>query len=184
MFDKLIDLLAQFWDRLLPFEIIDQYAEGVVLTLGRLRPRERKWEFWKRKSTHLGPGFHWIWPFFEKVLSDVVVPTTFNLQPQSLTTADGQCVVVSMVITRSISDIEKSLLEVENPDNALVDSSCGAVAKAVRQTTWDDLHRPEFEQLVLEEIRKRAKEYGIRIHRAQLSDISKARSIRIWQDVR
>lgn len=171
MFDKLIDLLAQFWDRLLPFEVIDQYAEGVVLRLGR-------------HHRTVGPGFRWVWPFFEKVLYDTVVPTTFNLQPQSLTTADGQSVVIGVVITRSISDIEKALLEVENPDEVLIDSCYGAVAKAVRATTWEDLHKPEFEELVLNESRKRAREYGVRIHRAQLSDLTKARSIRLWQDVR
>lgn len=168
MLDKLIDLIVDFIDLFRFWEVVDEYEQAVVLRLGRF-------------NRVLDPGFHWILPLgIERAMSDSVVKTTKNLAPQSLTTADGKTVVVSGIITRSISDIQTALLECESVETVIQDCAYGAIAKIVRAHTWEELHTDEFAAAMSKEVRTRAKEYGIQIHRVQLSDISLARSIRLW----
>lgn len=181
MFDRLIDLLLDSLGLFKFWEVVDEYECGVVLTLGRVRERERRWEFWKRPNCEMPSGFHFVFPFaIERVLSDSVVPVTHALDPQSLTTADGRSVVVRAVITRSITDIRKALLECEGVETVLVDSAVGAVADAVRAHAWDDLSSKEFAKALTDEVRERARPWGVKIHRVQLADISASRSLRVW----
>jgi len=168
MFDRLIDLLLDSLGLFKFWEVVEPYEEAVVTRLGKF-------------NRSLESGFHWVAPFaIERTYSDSVVPVTHDLAPQSLTTADGRSVVVRAVITRSITDIRKAILECEGVENVLVDSAVGAVADAVRAHTWDELSGKPFAQELTEEVRSRAKPLGVRIHRVQLADISASRSLRVW----
>ena len=168
MFDRLIDLLLDSLGLFKFWEIIEPYEQAVVTRLG----------IYHRT---LEPGFHWVVPLaIERVYGDSVVPTTHDLAPQSLTTADGRSVVIRAVITRSITDIRKAVLECEGVENVLVDSATGAVADAVRAHEWDELSSKDFAQALTAEVRDRAKPWGVKIHRVQLADISASRSLRLW----
>jgi len=170
MFERLLDLLLAWVDRIVPFKVLDPFQEGVVLRFG-LFQRE------------LGPGFHWIIPFgVEMVLEDNVVPRTVNLGAQSLTTRDGVPVVIGGVVTASISNIRKALLEVEGVDDALKDSCYGVIGQLVGSHTWDELHADDFAGKLTDACKKQASEYGIRIKRVQLSDMARMRAIRLHVD--
>lgn len=170
MFDRLLDLLLGAIDWFVPFKVLDPFQEGVVLRLG-LCHRE------------LGPGFHWVWPLgVEMVLVDNVVPRTVNLGAQSLTTRDAVAVVVGGVVTASISNIRKALLEVEGVDDALRDSCYGVIGQLVNSHTWDELHADDFAGKLTDACRKQASDYGIRIKRVQLSDLARMRAIRLHVD--
>lgn len=168
MFDRLWELLAQCWDLIVPFEVIDHYERGVVLRLGK-------------PHRDLEPGFHWVFPFVEHVVSDIVKPTTQAFLSQTLTTKDGKTVVVSAIVTRSISDVRASLLECESVDSVVRDSTLGVVARQVRQHTWEELHTEDFNSKMLKEIRLRASEFGIKIHRVQLGDIAFTRALSLFK---
>jgi regulator of protease activity HflC (stomatin/prohibitin superfamily) len=168
MFERLIDLLVEFAGLFKFWEIVEPYEEAVVTRLGK----------YHRSLTE---GFHWVAPFaIERVYSDSVVPTTHDLAPQSLTTKDGRSVVVRAVITRSITDIRKAVLECEGVENVLVDSAVGAVADAVRAYEWEQLASKEFAVALTSEVRERARPWGVKIHKVQLADISASRSLRLW----
>lgn len=171
MLDRLIDLILDSLSLFKFWEVIEPYEQAVVTRLGLYHRT-------------LEPGFHWVIPFaIERAIGDSVVPVTHALNPQSLTTADGRSVVVRAVITRSIVDIQKALLECEGVENVLVDSAVGAVADAVRAHGWDDLSSKEFAAALTAEVRDRARPWGVKIHRVQLADISASRSLRLWQGV-
>lgn len=167
MFDKLIDILRECFSFFVPFVVIRSYERGVRLRFGIARDV-------------CEPGFHWCIPFnVDEVLHDNVAPRTYNLAPQSLTTADGRSVVVGAVITAEICDIRRALLEVENVDHAIADSCYGAVGAFVASKTWDDL-RTCFRHLdLLINCRETAFIYGVEITCVQLSDLALARSIRL-----
>lgn len=168
MFDKLIDLFVDFIDLFRFYQVTDHYEEMVVLRFGKF-------------NRILEPGFHWIWPMgIESVLTDIVKPTTHNLHPQSLTTADGVSVVVSGIITRTITDIQTALLECEGVETVITDSAYGVIATMVRNARWEDLQSDEFCSEVKSQIHKRTKEYGVTVKRFQWSDIARARSVRLW----
>lgn len=170
MLDRLIDLILSSIRLLSFFTVIDEFEEAVVLRFGKFNRK-------------LGPGFHLLWPFnIETVLTDNVVARTTNLPAQSLTTADGHTVVVSGVVTSRITDIQKALLEVEGVDHALLDSCIAEIARQVSRSTWDELRNPEFSDQLTKSCRRQGFKYGIEILRVQLSDVTKARSLRLWME--
>lgn len=170
MFDKIIDVLLQCFDFLIPFTVMDQFERGVILRFGKLH-RE------------IGPGFHWHWPLaIERCLFDNVVDRTVNLGSQSLTTRDGRNVTVSGVITARIRDIKKALLEVEGFDDALKDSCYGAIAVAVSSHTWEEIQQETFSDALTKACRDQANEYGIKIKRVQLTDKTIAKPIRLYMN--
>lgn len=169
MLDRLIDLLLQWISFFVPFVVIDQFEQAVVLRFGKF-------------NRELDPGFHWIIPFdIERVIADNVVPRTVNLGAQSLTTRDGRQVVVGGVVTAQIRDIRKATLEVEGVDHALQDSCYGAIGALVASRSWDDVQREDFSDELTKSCRRQAWRFGIEILRVQLSDLSLAKTLRLHQ---
>lgn len=168
MIDKLIDFLIGIIDLFRFWQIVDEYERGIVLRLGRFH-RE------------IGPGLHWQIPFgVDRPLVDNVVPRTINLGEQSLTTSDGKGVVISGVVTARIHSIKKSILEVESVDQALMDACGGEISSVVSAATWDELHTGALAEKLTDVCRKRGWRWGIEIIQVQLTDLTLARSIRLW----
>ena len=169
MIDRLLDLLLSALDLFRFWVVIEAFERAIVLRLG-LHVRT------------LEPGLHFVWPLnIERVLHDNVVLRTTTIQPQSLTTADGETVVVSAVVTSRIEDIAKAILEVEGVDHALMDACFGAIGEAVAKSTWADLTSEKFAQDVTKTCRRQAKAYGVHIERVQLGDKAKCIAIRQHQ---
>jgi regulator of protease activity HflC (stomatin/prohibitin superfamily) len=167
MFDRLFDIVLQFLDLFKFWVILDPFEQGVLLRLGH----------YKRS---LERGFHWIAPFnIDNVLIDNVVPRTVNLGEQGLTTRDGKSITVSAVVTAKISHIERALLEVENVDEALMDSCYATIGDLIVQHDWDTIRTPEFTDTVTKACRKQAFRYGIEILRVQFADRLPVKAFRL-----
>jgi regulator of protease activity HflC (stomatin/prohibitin superfamily) len=171
MLDRLIDLILQWVEWLLPFAVIDQFERGVVLRLGVFQRL-------------VEPGFHWVVPFgIDRVLTDNVVPRTHNLGAQSLPTKDGHMIVLSAVVTLRIHDVKKAILEVEHVDDAVKDSCYAEIATVVHRHTWDEIQGGEdIADELLRACRKRAFQYGVEVMRVQLSDLAKTRTYRLMSN--
>jgi len=109
------------------------------------------------------------------------VPTTTNLAPQSLTTKDGASVLVSAVLTWRVTDVRKVLLEVEGKENILIDTAYGLLARAVANSTWEELMSKAFLTNVARDIRRRGKKWGIDVLQLQLSDLTRSKTFRVLQ---
>ena len=180
MFERIVDFFIAILDWFCFWTVLDEFEEGVVLTLGR--PRQKRF-LGLGGSYLLGPGFHFLWPFaIEEVLVDNVVPTTTKLDPQSLTTKDGKSIVISAVITWRIQNIERMLLKVEDAHDALDDVCCGAIGAQVEQATWDEICQPEWSEGLGKEVRKKAMKWGMRIEEVMLADKTKSLSFRLIQN--
>jgi membrane protease subunit HflK len=168
MFDRLVEFLLQCLGLFKAWEIVDCYQKGVVLRFGR-------------HVRNVGPGFHWVWPFgVERVLHANIVPNTTNLGVQSLTTKDGHQVVISGLLTWRVADPTKFLLEVEGGQDAVADITFCSIADSVQGSTWEQVSDPDFPAKTATKLRRRAGRYGIEIDRLQFSDLSKCRSLRLW----
>lgn len=168
MFDRLVDLVIQCIGLFKPWEVVACYESGVVLRFGR-------------HHRTLGAGFHWVWPLgIEHVFTANIVTNTTNLGVQSLTTKDGHSISISGLLTWKIIDAPKFLLEVEGGGEAIADLTFGAVADLVQSHTWEQVSEPEFPARVATKLRRRAGRYGIEIERLQFSDLTRCRSLRLW----
>ena len=170
MFDRLIDLIVQFFEAFRLSCVIYHYERAVVLRLGKFK-RE------------IGPGFHWLLPLYiETVMRDSVVLQTATMMPQSLATKDEQSIVVSAVISYRISGIRTFLLEIEGEGQVLVDCTYGYVGDVVKRHSWTELRTMDLAAELTKLVRRKAKKWGVDIIEVQLSDFSKGRAVRLWMD--
>jgi len=106
------------------------------------------------------------------------VPETAKIGPQSLTTADGIDVVVSSVITFSISDVKKFLLEIEGAEQVIEDVVLGYMNEFIRSKTWEQLKNSDINTRLTTFAKKRAEDFGVDILRIQVTDFTQCISIR------
>lgn len=169
MFDKLVDLvlsslqLLQFW------QVVPAYERGVVLRLGRF-------------SREIGPGFHFLLPFFvERYLGTSVVEDTMLVGPQSLTTKDQEPLLISYVITFRVKDVQKFLLGVEGAEQVLGESSYGVVSDLSRKNTFTELLEMNLSSKMTVAIRRTAERCGVDVDKVQIRDFISTRTFRLIQ---
>ena len=90
--------------------------------------------------------------------------------------------MLSVVVTYAIRDIRKMLLEVENADDILADSTYALVGRAVASHTYDEITAPTFSIEVFREIRKAAWAWGIEVQNIGFADLARAKSLRLWME--
>ena len=170
MFDKLVDLLVQWREQLLPVVIIPSYEEGVRLSFGKFR-----------KVLH--PGIHFKIPFADEILRQHVVVTTISLPAQSLYTLDKQNFVVKGVIKYKISDVKTFLLEVYDAKDALSDMTMSIIKNIVISIPAEKCIDPELDVILTKKARVEAKKWGVEIQQVTLTDVAPIRSFRLINDV-
>jgi len=168
VFNKIFDLIVDIWYWLIPFEVVDEFDEGVVL----------RWGVFNRKVVG---GFRWMWPFgIEELLSDTVVRTTSYLEVQSLTSKDGKAVNLSPILIYKIGNIKRWLLEVDDAEDALHDVTYGILDEMVSMTKFEYILKPEFMEEVTALVQDEAVRWGARVEAVKLSDRVNSRSMRLW----
>jgi len=155
MFDRIFDFIADAWEWLIPWVIIDQYEQGVVLRLGKFK-------------RVVNPGLSFIFPFgIEEVKYETVVRQTSYLDPQSLTTKDGKSVTLAGIIIYKIIDIRKFLLDIDDGEDDMNNT----------------VKRSLFNFDVFKEAQKECFDYcGVDILAIKWSDKATARNLRLWND--
>jgi regulator of protease activity HflC (stomatin/prohibitin superfamily) len=171
MFDRIFDFIADAWEWLIPWVIIDQYEQGVVLRLGKFKRA-------------VNPGLRFIWPFgIEDVKYETVVRQTAYLDPQSITTQDGKSVTVAAIVIFTISDIRKFLLDIDEGETDMCNMVYGIISDAIESTNWKDVVSVEFNGKVLENAQKDCNDYcGVNVIAVKWSDKATARNLRLWND--
>ena len=170
MFDKLVELIIQWIEQLLPVVIIPSYEEGVRLSFGKFK-----------KVLH--PGIHFKIPFFDEILRQHVVVTTISLPAQSLYTIDKQNFVVKGVIKYKISDVKTFLLEVYDAKDALSDMTMSIIKNIVISIPAEKCIDPELDALLTKKARVEAKKWGVEIQQVTLTDVAPIRSYRMINDI-
>ena len=167
MFDKLFEIIQWAFEALLPFIIIFDYQRGVLLRLGRFK-RE------------LDPGFHWKLPLnYDTVLHDDIKPRTERLVGLSTTTTDDKSIGFDAVITYSISDIRKALLEVHDLKDAIADTCAGIIGTELSNQEWGSIRHGQASENLTAICRKRGWKWGIEVHAVQLMGVALVKNLRI-----
>jgi regulator of protease activity HflC (stomatin/prohibitin superfamily) len=169
MFDKLVELLINWWIELKPIVIIRDYEGAVLLRFG----------IFKRV---LGPGLHFKIPFFDEVIDQHVVITTLSLDAQSLYTKDKQNIVVKGVIKYKISDVKIFLLEVWDAQDALSDMSSSIIKNVIMSMTMEECTDAELDNTLTKKVRVEAKKWGVEVQQVTLTDLAPIRSYRLIND--
>jgi regulator of protease activity HflC (stomatin/prohibitin superfamily) len=166
MFDKLLEWLLSIINQLLPWFIIREYEEAIVLRLGKLKGHYKK-------------GFYWKVPFADEVIEQHVVTTTLNLPSQSLVTKDGTNIVVKAMVKYKITDVQTFLLEVYDSIDAISDVAQGIVKDIVMSSTWDQCRDLEIDNTITKKVRVELKKLGVYIEKVTLTDIANIKTLRL-----
>lgn len=169
MFDRLIDIITGWFEQLLPFFIIRDFEEAVVLRFGKFHKVAK-------------PGFHWRIPFVDDVMEQHVVVTTLSLSPQSLYTKDKQNIVVKGLIKYKIADIQTFMLEVYDAQDAISDMTQYIIKNIIMGKTLEECIDAEIDNILTKKARVEAKKWGVEIQQVTLTDIAPIRSYRIIND--
>lgn len=168
MFDRLWEILAQIWNHLLPFEVVDVYQNAGVLRVGN----------YHRTAA---PGMHWKIPFVDVFNMQNISDTTMRLPQQTIPTADGIDVVVAIEVNYCINDVKEYICRSTDQADVLIDSGMGAVFDEVSKVTLEHLlaNRSAVMDSIVENMRKVINKYGFRVNRAKFTDLGRIRTIRL-----
>jgi len=167
MFDKIIDVLENIWDSIVPYIIVLEYQEGVLLRFGK----------YKKVLTK---GIHFKIPIIDTPIIEHIAVTTTTLPPQSLTTLDDKTIVVKGIIKYKITDIHKYALLIWDAKDALVDTTCGIIRDTVNEKNWEEIRLGKIDGLISRRVKSAAEEYGIEVIWVTLTDISIMKSFRLF----
>ena len=169
MFDKLIEIISNWWLQITPIIIIRDYEEAVLLRFGKFK-------------TVLKPGMHFKIPMFDEVIDQHVVVTTLSLDAQSLYTKDKQNIVVKAVIKYKISDVKVFLLEIYDAQDALSDMSQGIIKNVIMSMSMDECTDSELDNTLTKKVRVEARKWGVEVQQVTLTDLAPIRSYRLIND--
>ena len=167
MFDKLIEFLIKLGKDVLLWVVIEEWNEAVLLRFGKF-------------VKVLKPGIHFKIPFFDSVWETETITQSIDMNPQSITTADGKNIVVKAIIRFSVVDTKTYVMSIMKPHDVLVDTTQGMIREIIEERNWEDL--VDVEDELTQRIGEKLKEWGISIERITLTDLAEIQSIRLIGD--
>lgn len=169
LIDKIIDIILEFAREIVPWTVVNAFSAGIILR-------------WGKYHRTLTPGFYLKIPFADRVYEDVVLTTTLELPPQTLTTKDGKQVVVKTIIKYDIPDIKLFMLSVYDAKDAMGDISQGIIKKTIAALNWEECNDNELDNTVTKKVRAELKKWGLNIQSCTFTNIGLIRSIRLFND--
>lgn len=169
MFDKLIEIISHWWLQIVPFVIVRDYEEAVLLRFGRF-------------NKLLKPGMHAKLPFFDEVIEQHIAITTLSLDAQSLYTKDKQNIVVKAVVKYKIADVKTFLLEVYDAQDAISDMSQSIIKNVIMSMTMEECTDMELDNTLTKKVRVEARKWGVEVQQVTLTDLAPIRSFRFIND--
>lgn len=166
MFDRLITLIADLWETIIPWAIIPFYERGILIRLG----------LYRRLIT---PGLVFKIPYLDTIQKMDIQLRTLELRPQSLTTSDDETIVVSGVLKFQIKDVKLFFVEIGDTNTLLNDVGLGAVKEILTKRTWKEIAENGAEHDILTIMRAEVSKYGIKLHKLTFADLAKVPTYRI-----
>lgn len=191
--ENIILIIIQNFTKLIPirFAIIDSYQQGVKWFLGnptkKLSSRtgwywprfKKKWPFIRFYRT----GLHFYWPGLQLITLQDTVPEVVNLPVQSLITMDEVGICVSGAAHYEIVDLHKYYTRVQDFDDSFINMIMGMVERKVTTANFNDIRnggKKALCEFVMSEAGKIAHRWGVNLIDFYITDMVKARSIRLF----
>lgn len=164
MFDKLIEFLIKLGKDVLLWVVIEEWNEAVLLRFGKF-------------VKVLKPGIHFKIPFFDSVWETETITQSIDMNPQSITTADGKNIVVKAIIRFSVVDTKTYVMSIMKPHDVLVDTTQGMIREIIEDTRWYDL--VGIDKQLTTEVGKFMRRWGIKVEKVTLTDLAEIPSYRV-----
>jgi regulator of protease activity HflC (stomatin/prohibitin superfamily) len=169
MFDKLIEFFLNQINNIIPIAIIHQYQGGCMYTFGK-------------NAKQLGPGWHFKIPYIQTFARDLVVDTTNETPAQSVITADNIEIIIKGSIGFKIVDVIKYFNNVYDTKSALIDRGLIVIKEIVSCLDFNLVEENVLKEILKDRLQEQVEKYGIEIQYFALSNITKGRSFRLFNE--
>jgi len=169
LFEKLIDIIINFIDNIIPFVIIKEYNRGVRFRFGKF-------------NSVLEPGISIKIPFFDNIDEVTVVTTTLSIPVQSITTLDKKQIVTKAVVRYNISDVKPFMLTIYDSVDAISDTTQAIIKKQLASKNLEDCVDNKIDILITKNVAKEVIKWGVTIEKVTLTDIGEISSIRLFNE--
>ena len=167
--ESIFNWLLERLKDVLPLFVVLQYQEAVLLRGGKFKKV-------------LAPGVYFKIPIYDEIIYQIVVTTTLSLPAQSLTTKDSKDIVVKGMVKYKILDTKIFILEVFDAIDAISDITQAVIKNIVMESSWQECLGTEVDNEITKKARSEIKKYGVHIEQVTLTDITKTRSIRLFNE--
>lgn len=162
--NKILSMLLKWVPRI---ELIQPDELGVRVTLGTI-------------EKILSSGWYVFWPIIQEISFATVTTQVQDIRCQSITSKDGQGMVVSGAIRFKITDIRKAMLEVKDCEESLIALSLGVLLSVASIMTEEELSNTEqLGDNILKKIREEAAGWGLKLQKFYITDLGRTRNIRL-----
>lgn len=169
MFDKLIQFLLNQINNIIPIATIHQYQGGCMYTFGK-HPRA------------LVPGWHFKIPYFNTYSRDNVVDTTNETPAQSVITGDNIEIIVKGSIGFKVIDYVKYFNKVYDTKSAIMDRGMVTIKETIAYLDFEFIKETDLKEILKEKLQEQVEKYGIEIQYFALSNITRGRSFRLFNE--
>lgn len=127
----------------------------------------------------LKPGVGCYWPIVTQVQKVNVMRQTLNLSTQTITTADGEAIIVSGIVVYTIADVVLYLVENENAASGMDEVTCAAVRDVLLGRTFAEIQAASMANALDADLRKAARKrlgpFGVKVESCRLTDLARTR---------
>jgi regulator of protease activity HflC (stomatin/prohibitin superfamily) len=169
MFEKLVEILTNWFNEIIPIIIVPTYEEGVLLRFGKFK-----------KDVSSGVMFKI--PIFDQVITHHIVMTTMTLPAQSLFTQDKQNIVVKGVVKYKIADVKTFLLEVYDANDVISDMTQSIIKSVIMSKTMNECTTQDIDNMLTKKVRVEVRKWGVDVQQVTLTDLAPIKSYRIIGD--
>lgn len=141
--------------------VAQEYQRGVIFRLGRFVGIR-------------GPGLYWIIPFgIERAVQTDLRTKTVQAEQQQTITRDSVTISVNAVLWYRIADPEKSVVEVQNVNDAVYQLALTSLRNTIGQHDLDEVlqQRDKINDLLRETIATSTQRWGIELERFEMKDV-------------
>jgi len=161
------EILGYFWSFVPRLDTLSPWEAGMRVTLGK-------------KVKPIGAGWYIVWPLFQEINYMEVQPQTVDLRVQSVWTQDGVDLAISGGIKYRITDAVKAQTDIQDLDEDIQLVAMGVIADYVTARNVDECRKiGDLKSELLKGVRVEAAGWGVKIERIYITDIGRARNIRL-----
>jgi len=147
--------------------ILSPYEAGIRITLGN-------------NCKQINSGWYLYWPLIQRIVWMEIQTQVVDLRNQSVRTKDGKSTVVSGAIQYSIKDVSKAILNVQDVDKSLEVLALGIILEFVKNKTLEECQNINaLKDEIKKGIKEAAQGWGLKIEKVYITDLDKARNIRL-----
>lgn len=130
------EVLASFGEHLralIPFVIVSEWEQGVRTRFGRITKTCTADNGW------FHTGLHSYWPIIGGVIVEDTNLTMLQTTEQTLTTHDGEAVVVSMIIAYRITDVGKYYHAIHDMHETIENAVESSIGRWMHDLNWEEV---------------------------------------------